>query len=182
MASSNKTPNFGLSQWVGSDKPTRVDFNADNLILDTNAAKLTNPGDTNWDSGSLAIESGVWNPRIYGGTTAGTPTFAISNAVFDLIHTLVICRATITLTSKGGMQGNVTIGDFPFISKATYESTPRIQSIALPSGAVLAALTINANSKGASITYKTNAGIGYLTDSHLTDTSAINFTLIYIKA
>lgn len=30
----NKTPNYGLSQWIGTDKVRREDFNADNLIID----------------------------------------------------------------------------------------------------------------------------------------------------
>lgn len=36
MASTNKFPS-GLSNWVDSDKPTRIDFVTDNAILDENA-------------------------------------------------------------------------------------------------------------------------------------------------
>lgn len=35
MPSNNKTPKLGLHSWVGSDKPLREDFVADNTILDT---------------------------------------------------------------------------------------------------------------------------------------------------
>lgn len=34
MASTNKTSNLGLNVWVESDKPKRVDFVADNSIID----------------------------------------------------------------------------------------------------------------------------------------------------
>lgn len=34
MASTNKTQNFELNQWVGSDVPQRTDFNEDNRIID----------------------------------------------------------------------------------------------------------------------------------------------------
>lgn len=34
MASSSKTENYSLNQWVGTDKPMRTDFNEDNRIID----------------------------------------------------------------------------------------------------------------------------------------------------
>lgn len=34
MASTSKTQNYSLNQWSGTDKPQRVDFNADNNIID----------------------------------------------------------------------------------------------------------------------------------------------------
>lgn len=34
MSSSNKTANLGLNSWLGSDKPSRADFNSDNEIID----------------------------------------------------------------------------------------------------------------------------------------------------
>lgn len=38
MASTNKT-SLGFNQWIGSDKPKWADFNADNLLLDTELKK-----------------------------------------------------------------------------------------------------------------------------------------------
>ena len=35
MASTNKTPNFNLNSWLGTDKPTRSDFNSDNELIDS---------------------------------------------------------------------------------------------------------------------------------------------------
>ena len=34
MSSTNKTQNFSLNSWIGSDIPSRVDFNSDNSIID----------------------------------------------------------------------------------------------------------------------------------------------------
>ena len=34
MASTNKTDNYELNQWLGSDVPQRADFNEDNRIID----------------------------------------------------------------------------------------------------------------------------------------------------
>ncbi len=34
MASTNKTANLGLNQWIGTDKPKRSDFVSDNTIID----------------------------------------------------------------------------------------------------------------------------------------------------
>jgi len=35
MPTTNKTPNLGLNNWVGTDKPKRSDFVEDNNLLDT---------------------------------------------------------------------------------------------------------------------------------------------------
>lgn len=35
MPTTNKTPNLGLNNWVGTDKPKRSDFVEDNTLLDT---------------------------------------------------------------------------------------------------------------------------------------------------
>lgn len=34
MPTNNKTPNLGLNDWIGTDKPMRGDFTSDNLLLD----------------------------------------------------------------------------------------------------------------------------------------------------
>ena len=34
MASTNKTENLGLNQWVGTDHLTRTDFVEDNALID----------------------------------------------------------------------------------------------------------------------------------------------------
>ena len=115
MASSNKTPNFGLSQWVGSDKPKREDFNADNLILDANAAKLSIPGAINWDSGNAVfLKSGngyhkfpngftiQWGRTSVaaGGSTVTLPTtFTAFYIVVDSVRYGAVTNYTATLVA-----------------------------------------------------------------------------------
>ena len=41
MSSTNKTSFLGLSSWIGSDKPQRADFNADNEKIDEFASEHT---------------------------------------------------------------------------------------------------------------------------------------------
>lgn len=40
MPSASKTPNIALNQWLGNEYPKRPDFNADNLIIDTEIGNL----------------------------------------------------------------------------------------------------------------------------------------------
>lgn len=42
MASTNKTANLGLNQWVGTDPVLMADFNRDNSLLDEAVAKCGN--------------------------------------------------------------------------------------------------------------------------------------------
>ncbi len=39
MSSSNRTETLGLNSWLGSDRPERADFNADNEIIDATLAE-----------------------------------------------------------------------------------------------------------------------------------------------
>ncbi len=46
MSSTAKTTNYGLNQWAGSDKPERVDFNADNETIDKALAAIRDSAST----------------------------------------------------------------------------------------------------------------------------------------
>lgn len=45
MPSENRTPNLGLNQWQGNEYPKRVDFNEDNLKIDTEVKKAQDKAD-----------------------------------------------------------------------------------------------------------------------------------------
>lgn len=70
MSSTNKTPNLGLNNWAGSDRPQRADFNSDNLLLDTLAGGHIKNGDIH----VTAAEKEKWNGPVafsmYFGTNA----------------------------------------------------------------------------------------------------------------
>ena len=57
MSSSNRTETLGLNSWLGSDRPERADFNADNEIIDSTLAEhfesachITDSERTKWNS------------------------------------------------------------------------------------------------------------------------------------
>lgn len=57
MSSTNKTTNYQLNSWVGSDIPQREDFNSDNEIIDN--VLSTHLSDSNIHT--TAKEKKVWN-------------------------------------------------------------------------------------------------------------------------
>lgn len=68
MASTNKTPNLNLNQWIGSDKPKRIDFNGDNSIIDNVCGSHINNNDIH----ITVEERDFWNTQIYVGFYFGT--------------------------------------------------------------------------------------------------------------
>lgn len=114
MSSTNKTP-LGLSQWDGTDKPKREDFNADNLLVDQilqSKADISAPGETNWDSGNLAIEQGDWVPAISSGAFTIS---AISVAKYFRVGSFVslYLRANFTVTDRTSTQ-TLEISGIPY--------------------------------------------------------------------
>lgn len=108
MPSTNKTPNFGLNDWISTDKPVRADFVADNRIIDGALANKVN----------LPI-IGQWkdNVRISGGTIAGDYTFTIDHAIFhktdkECYISLGIINGQIISTGTG----RLTIEGLPYTS------------------------------------------------------------------
>lgn len=73
MPSSNKTLNLSLNKWLGSDKPKKDDFNADNQKLDdawktmnttlTNASASINGHTGNTGIHITAAERAAWNGK-----------------------------------------------------------------------------------------------------------------------
>ncbi len=78
MSSTNKTTNYNLNQWIGSDIPKRVDFNSDNLIIDN----ALNTHFSNNDVHITANERTLWNAPficgMYVGTGAATMDFNLN--------------------------------------------------------------------------------------------------------
>lgn len=68
MASTNKTTNYGLNQWIGSDIPKRADFNSDNSIIDSTLGTHI----LNKDIHITAAERTLWNTQCVVGFYLGT--------------------------------------------------------------------------------------------------------------
>jgi len=122
MPSSNKTP-LGLNQWIGQDKPKKEDFNADNLITDTELSRIDTalsskfgpsiPGAINWDSGTFDIEVGNWNP-VLSGATSGTYPNATTSATYCKLGPMTYITCTSTFNTLTAVSGNLLISGFPF--------------------------------------------------------------------
>lgn len=68
MASTNKTQNLNLNQWIGTDKPKRTDFNHDNSMIDNICGTHMNDKDIH----ILADERLFWNTQVVTGFYFGT--------------------------------------------------------------------------------------------------------------
>jgi hypothetical protein len=74
MPSSNKTPYLQLNQWIGSDKPKRLDFNADNLKMDNALQQCSQSAAAHAQNSSVhvtATEKAQWNAAGGSGGTCG---------------------------------------------------------------------------------------------------------------
>jgi hypothetical protein len=67
MSSTNKTQNIHLNQWLGTDKPKRADFNADNAAIDAAVTEHT----TDTVRHITADERNYWNNRLVTGSYVG---------------------------------------------------------------------------------------------------------------
>jgi len=87
-----------------------------NALGAVNGGNLTWRGNRVWDAAALPYETGTWTPTLYGSTTAGTPTYSERSGSYVRIGNVVHLTGHISLSSKGGMDGNVIIGGFPYQS------------------------------------------------------------------
>lgn len=59
-------------------------------------------------------EEGTFTPTLYGETTAGSPTYVAQIGKYTKIGNCVYYLATVRISAKGGLAGNVMIGALPF--------------------------------------------------------------------
>lgn len=70
----------------------------------------------------IAYETGSWTPTLYGGTTAGSPTYAASAGRYVLVGDVAYISFRVQISAKGGMTGQVRIGGLPFTVKNALEA------------------------------------------------------------
>lgn len=97
MPSENKTPNYGLNQWKGSEYPKRTDFNEDNDLIDAALAAHT----TNTTAHIAATERTTWNAAVQSATIGGS-------AVTKSGTTLQLPAYPTTLPANGGTAADTT--------------------------------------------------------------------------
>ena len=66
-----------------------------------------------WDYAPL-ITSGTWTPTLYGASTPGSPAYIRHDGHYIKIGNFVFLQASIKISNRGGMNGQVCIGGLPF--------------------------------------------------------------------
>ena len=96
----------------------------------TNNQALLKDGATNyvtkwgnvWLKADLNVESGTWTPTLYGTTTAGSPTYTTQSGRYICIGDFVRVEFQIIISSKGGMDGSLRVGNLPFAATGNYNT------------------------------------------------------------
>lgn len=126
---SETTPNFGLNIYGPAESMTWEQFAADNQSIDTYAAKLSAPGETNWDSGNLIIENGTWTPILSGSTTAGNFNYSLQTGSYYRVGGLVLFNFSVTISSHSGSAGMITVSGLPFTTSSYHGYSMRMNNL-----------------------------------------------------
>lgn len=130
-------------------------------------------------------DRGTWTPSLTA-STPGTPTYSTRSGYYAKIGNMVFIQGRITLSAKGGITGNISIGDLPFTASNLLGGTAQdTQIVVMPSsittGDAGTAATINDNTTTASlIKIRSAAAIANITDADLVDTSRVDFSGWYM--
>jgi len=106
MASTNKTENYSLNQWVGTDPVLMEDFNADNAKIDAALAALK--------TGELKMAVGSYTGS--GGNGSANP----NSLSFDFRPTLVIIRKTYQIPLNPTSVGAILIRPMSSVASEMY--------------------------------------------------------------
>lgn len=128
---------------------------------------------------------GGWTPVLRGSGGDGAPTFTARTGTYVKVGNLVFITARITLSSKGGISGSISIDGLPFTATGIHGSAgdSSVSFGAISGVTFLDGLggVINDDSKIISLIRNTSAGaVGNITDAHLTDTARFDFSGCYI--
>lgn len=118
------------------------------------------------------VSSGAWAPTLYGGTTAGNPTYMYHSGIYYRIGNIVFAFCDIEISSKGGMAGEVHIGGLPVApsgyGRGDFVLAGRCSGFALPNGYVLCGSVSNPD--GITLNGISNAGNAAVDAGQLSDT------------
>lgn len=117
------------------------------------------------------IESGSWTPTLFGSTTAGNPLYSRQDGFYYKIGKLVfVPLLRITITSKGGMSGNVCIGGLPYTPTSGMFNIASYAGMSLNPGYVLSGVV----SDGTAMEIQKGSGNSLIVqDGNLTDSFVI---------
>lgn len=188
MATSNQTPNYGLSQYAAND-PVKflTNYNEDMVKIDQSSVPNTRKiagiplSDDILLSELIAaglapsgnypqISSGTWTPELRGETAAGAPTYSVRSGRYYKIGKLVIFDFSVLLTSKGGMSGGLIIAGLPFAAAYGSAVFTNLGGLSLSSGEMM----VSGNVGGDSI----HPNVASQNSVSVTDTSKISDTFL----
>lgn len=78
MSSTNKTQNYGLNSWIGSDIPKREDFNTDNVIIDSVLAEHCDDSMAHTSSSEKNVWNNPYHIQTYFGNGSSSRTLALN--------------------------------------------------------------------------------------------------------
>lgn len=149
MSASNRTETIGLNSWLGSDRPERADFNADNAIIDSTLAEHF--GD---DCHITDAEREKWNSPYYFGVYFGDAT---------LTRTI---ETDCPFTPNWGIvfKGNATPAITDFASSKNYNSFAIVSRRSSMLGVELSGTTLTVRQSGAALISNEYAAMNGLGD------------------
>jgi hypothetical protein len=121
-----------------------------NALGAVNGGNLTWRGNQVWDAAGLPYETGTWTPTLSGATTAGSPTYTTRSATYTRIGDRVFLSGNVSISDKGGMDGDLRLTGFPFTQRPGYNTAGYVGQTGWYSG-VRPGLQIDQNSNRALI-------------------------------
>lgn len=103
-----------------------------------------------WRFSDIPYETGTWTPTLSGATTEGSPTYDTRSATYTRNGDRVFLSGNVSISDKGGMDGDIRLTGFPFVQRAGYNTAGYVGQAGWYSGAKLS-LQINQNSNRAII-------------------------------
>lgn len=131
----------------------------------------------------LSIQS-TWIPRI-SAAIAGTPTYATQYGYYTRVGDLVCAWGRITLSSKGGISGNLTIEGLPFTVanlNSSYDPSVTFGAVSQVTASPMGGVANNNTKTIALLKMGSGSTLANLSDSDITDSSRMDFSCYYITS
>lgn len=166
-------PNEGVTLWL-KDENIHYSYDGSNWIR------------SHADIVSV-YEEGSFSPTMFGSTTAGTPIYAVNSARYVRIGKLVTCWIRITLTSRGGMVGQIRIDGLPYNVRNAVENRAQFNYTSLAAGYSITGIAVSGwavnNANDIYLTRSTTtSGTTSLLESDITDSFSLYGTVSYEAA
>jgi hypothetical protein len=144
--------------------------------------------DTVWHTGNLHNSTGYCDLYLYGSSTAGNPKYSVQYSEYTRVGDQVDVSFRFVLTSLGGMDGSIYVGNLPFEADSTASSSATALNVSNITRtnlrAVMALVQAGSTYARLRIMYEASGTMveGALSASHMADDSAIQGIISYKAA